>query len=171
MEVKVDAKNAYLLSKYKWHNCKGYLATNWKCGCGPTTTMTLHKLVLNLETIPEGDCPCDDSYVESGYDIAHINHNKRDCRLQNLEYQLKSFNNSDKPKLARHSSIYTGVCWHKHGGKWISQIKIDDKMIYIGYYQTERDAALARNEYVISHNLVGQYKLNDIPKLTITKKL
>ena len=132
--------------------------------------MTLHKLVLNLETLPEGDCPCDDSYVESGYDIAHLNHIKRDCRLHNLEYQLKGFNRSDKPKLAKHSSKFTGVCWDKHGGKWKSQIKIDSKLIYIGLFETEHLAAFARNEYINNNNLVGQYKLNEIPKITIIAK-
>ena len=156
----VDVKYDYLLTEHKWYNIGGYLATDWKCSCGPRTTMTLHKLILNIETLPEDICPCDSSYVHAGLDIAHLNHIKTDCRLQNLEYQLKGYNNSDQPKLAKHSSMYTGVNWNKRDKKWYSNIRANSKLNHIGLFDTELEAARARDQYVVDNNLIGQYKLN-----------
>lgn len=38
------------------------------------------------------------------------------------------------------SSKYRGVCWYKRVKKWTTQIKINNKLIHLGYYETELEA-------------------------------
>ncbi len=64
--------------------------------------------------------------------IDHINRIKDDNRISNLRditYQQNSFNTKSK-----------GYCWHNKAKKWISQIKVDGKLIYLGLFDTEIEA-------------------------------
>jgi len=65
--------------------------------------------------------------------IDHINGIKNDNRIENLRSvtnQQNTFNN----KKAK------GYSWNKQHNKWQSQIRIDDKPIYLGYFETEQEA-------------------------------
>ena len=44
--------------------------------------------------------------------------------------------------------------------KFRANIKINDKNIYLGYYNTSLEAAKARDKYVIDNNL--EHTLNDV---------
>jgi hypothetical protein len=47
---------------------------------------------------------------------------------------------------AKRVSQYRGVTWHVRAGKWIAQIKVDGKPVYIGQFDDEIEAAKAFNE-------------------------
>ena len=81
MTANVDTKYNYLLIKHTWCNNRGYLITNWRCDCGPKTKISLHKLILNMETLPEDICPCDRSYVERAITICSF-----DQRVQKVTF-------------------------------------------------------------------------------------
>lgn len=72
--------------------------------------------------------------------VDHINNNKLDNRLENL--QLIS-NRENSSKEARGKSKYTGVCWDKSKNKWKSAIRINGKTINLGVFKDEYDAHLA----------------------------
>jgi hypothetical protein len=44
------------------------------------------------------------------------------------------------------SSIYRGVTWFKRDGKWAARIKVDKKSEFLGYFDTEEEAAEAYDE-------------------------
>jgi len=77
-------------------------------------------------------------------EIDHINHDGLKNILDNLRVVTRSQNamNQRKRNMNAHSQ-YKGVTWHKKHSKWYAQIQINKKMVYLGLYITEKDAAHA----------------------------
>jgi len=44
------------------------------------------------------------------------------------------------------SSEYRGVCWNKKENKWVVRIGVNNKLIYLGYFDDELEAAKAYRE-------------------------
>lgn len=148
-EILVDDEDYPLLSRYDWQIYgDGYAATKLPIrGGGKYYTMYLHKLVM-----------------ASFGNVDHIDHNKSDCRKQNLRpatYQENGWNKG-KPKNGRHgppSSQYKGVRRVESktkGVRWLASLKHVEpgqhkstgKMVYIGYFPNEIEAARAYNSKV-----------------------
>ena len=45
--------------------------------------------------------------------------------------------------ILKTTSKYIGVNWSKSNKKWMSRISINNKRIFLGYYNTEHEAHLA----------------------------
>jgi group I intron endonuclease len=60
-------------------------------------------------------------------------------------------------------SGYRGVTWNNNG--WVARCEINDEVFYIGKFSDPISAAIAYNDFIISHNLC--YKLNIIQGETI----
>jgi hypothetical protein len=81
-------------------------------------------------------------------EVDHINHIKNDNRIVNLRDCSKIENNKNMPMQNRNTSGVTGVHWCKSNNKWRSQIKVNRKNIYLGYFlsielaEKSREAAL-----------------------------
>ena len=73
--------------------------------------------------------------------VNHINFNKTDNRLCNLE--IVSARENTNKKHIKSSSKYTGVSWRKIDKKWVSQIYINGKIITLGYFNNEINASIA----------------------------
>lgn len=116
-------------------NCKcdnGYLSVGLsKNGC--VKTIKVHSLVAMAYL----------NHVPNGYKLVinHINHNKTDNRVENLEITTQRENTNQKHMNA--SSKYVGVHWYKAGKKWKSMIRIGNKKVYLGSFLNEFDAHLA----------------------------
>lgn len=81
--------------------------------------------------------------IEVGKLVDHKDHNQNNYRVENLRLADFSQNNSNR-SLVGGSSEFVGV-YRNSRGKWIAQIKKDKKVIYLGSYDTEIEAAQARN--------------------------
>ena len=83
------------------------------------------------------------NHVPSKYKIIvdHINNNKLDNRLENLQLISQRENTSKDRKNG--ASRYIGVTWNKKRNKWQAQIIINNKNINLGCYINEYDAHLA----------------------------
>jgi hypothetical protein len=46
------------------------------------------------------------------------------------------------------SSQYRGVCWHKHSRKWVSQIRRENTVKCLGYFDSEDDAGRAYDDAI-----------------------
>ena len=77
--------------------------------------------------------------------IDHINHNGLNNQKSNLRVCTNSENAMNRIKRKNTSSIYKGVAFNKRLGKWQAQIMINRKIIYLGYFDTEVEAAKAYN--------------------------
>ena len=74
--------------------------------------------------------------------------------LSKLNYPKKApvgYTPMQQPLLSRHTLGYRGVS--KNGKNFIAQIFIDSKKIYIGTYDTAKEAAVAYDRAVLNNNL------------------
>ena len=44
------------------------------------------------------------------------------------------------------TSAYYGVSWHKSSSRWAVQIRHEGKRIHVGYYASEKEAALSYDQ-------------------------
>jgi|TARA_R110000744_G_scaffold122529_1_gene227509 hypothetical protein len=83
--------------------------------------------------------------------VDHIDGQKANNDISNLRMATNAGNQrAHISKLEGCSSQYRGVCWDKRSKKWLANCKIDYKARHIGYFDDERDAAIARDTYVFS---------------------
>lgn len=113
-------------------NTRGYSYVNLSLN-GKPKKRTVHQLVAIAFL---GHTPCGHEIV-----VDHINNDKLDNRVDNLQLTTNRHNSSKDKKGG--SSKYTGVCWHKPSSKWHSYIKIGSRNVYLGSFDSEVDAASA----------------------------
>lgn len=85
-------------------------------------------------------------HIQEGHSIVinHINFNRQDNRLVNLE--LVTARENCNKKHIKSASKYTGVSWHKLGNKWKSRIQISGKSVHLGLFNSEIEAHYAYEE-------------------------
>jgi len=132
----VDEADYERLNKWKWcaHLRRGhwYAKREGPRTDGHRTTIHMHCEVLNP---PPGIRP------------DHINGDGLDNRRGNLRLcsQHQNCYNRQKSKSIA-TSAFKGVYWEKARGKWKSQIRFNRIAIYLGYFTSEIQAALAYDE-------------------------
>ncbi len=99
-------------------------------------TIRLHRQIMN--------CVKGDDKLIDHADMDGLN-----CQKYNLRIATKSQNNANRRNIKLKSSKYKGVSWCNTSKKWKVQISIDNKVIHIGRYETEKEAALKYNEKAI----------------------
>jgi len=96
-------------------------------------TITVHKLVASAFL----------NHKPNGYKLVvdHVNDNPSDNRVENLQLVTQRFN--VRKTQGKYSSQYKGVSWCKIRNKFVSQIKVHKKKVFLGRYENEYDAHLA----------------------------
>lgn len=120
----VKFKKERNLKKIRMNN--GYLASNL-CKKGIQRIKPIHQLVAESFLKHRS--------IDYKLVINHINFNKSDNRLSNLEIVTPRENTNKKH--IKSSSKYTGVYWHKENEKWVSRIVINKKTKYLGSFTKE----------------------------------
>lgn len=123
--VLVDQCDVDRLSRHVWHrDTSGYARAMLKVD-GKWKLVRMHRLLTAAPT---------------GLYVDHI-----DCnRLNNMRSNLRlctpqqSVANISKYKG---KSKFKGVHWHKAAGKWMSQIKVAGRHVYLGLFEDEVEAA------------------------------
>ncbi len=147
----VDDSDFEWLSRWKWHTCrrktpngKIYYAGRWTSRkLGKPKLILMHRQILNAtpQTL-----------------VDHKNSNGLDNQRMNLR-ECTSLENARNCQKHKGASKYKGVCWHKHFGKWMVQIRVNRKKIYLGYFKDEVEAAQAYDKK--AKELFGSFaKLN-----------
>ena len=78
------------------------------------------------------------NHKPNGYELVvdHINNDKLDNRLENLQVITQRENCSKEKKDV-------GITWHKRDNVWQAEIKIKGKTVYLGSYIYKLDALMA----------------------------
>jgi len=86
--------------------------------------------------------------------VDHINRVKNDNRIENLRDVLQVDNCKNLNVKNNNVSGVTGVHWCNHHGKWVAQIKVNYKHIFLGNHLNIFDAACARRSAEIKHGFL-----------------
>ena len=131
--VLVDEEDFKYLNQFKWHAVKDlktgrfYAVKNIKKN-GKWIKIYMHQEIMK---------------TPRGMETDHINRNSLDNRKDNIRICTCSQNQMNRGKQNNNTSGYKGVFWHKRVEKWMAQIRVNRKQIYLGYFNTKKDAALA----------------------------
>lgn len=89
--------------------------------------------------------------IPDGIHIDHINGVVDDNRIDNLQ-TLSTKDNIRKQKTnCRNTSGHRGITFSKKKRKWQAQITVDELKMWIGYYDTPEEAALAYDQAAMIH--------------------
>jgi hypothetical protein len=78
--------------------------------------------------------------IPEGYTVDHADRDTLNNRRSNLRLATSSQQMQNRGTFRSNTSGYRGVSWHRRVGKWQARIRIDGRLIGLGYY-TEPEAA------------------------------
>lgn len=148
----VDDEDYRHLIQWKWYlyraGNKQYAVRNisWRSNTGmlKRRIIRMHRVIMH---------PPKNRYID------HINHNGIDNRKSNMRNCTSRENQGNRLVSNHCSSKYKGV--NRHDGKWQARIGYKYKQLYIGFYDTEIEAAEAYNQKAIE--IFGEFaKVNQI---------
>jgi hypothetical protein len=101
--------------------------------------------------------------VPKGMIIDHINRYGMDNRSANLRPATHSQNMCNRKKFSiPSSSKYKGVSWHKGSLKWQAKIRFERKLIHLGTFKNEIDAAKVYDEAAKKYH--GEFACLNFPE-------
>lgn len=107
-------------------------------------------------------------YDIEGKQIDHINGVRNDNRISNLRVVTEKDNQKNKKLHSSNSSGFNGVHWCRNRNKWVSQIKINGAVKFLGRYDSLIDAVAVRvkaNADQNFHELHGKPVFNEQGKI------
>jgi hypothetical protein len=133
----IDKEDYILVKMFSWHikNKNGYVQSarnkiNKK-------RILLHRLILN---------------PQDNKDIDHINGNILDNRKSNLRVCTNKENHWNTDLKKSNKSGYKGVSWDKEKEKWYTSIRLNEKTISLGRYNTAEEASEAYKKASLEHH-------------------
>lgn len=124
----VDDEDLERVNQFKWcahHDKNG----KWYAmGRVEGKVIYLHRLILSARKHEEVD---------------HKNDDGLDCRRTNLRLCTSSENKYNRGKIRTNTSGYKGVTFDKRTRRWMAQITLSRKHIFIGRFETAEAAAKA----------------------------
>ena len=130
-------------------NMKGYKMMRWN-GIEQGAHRVLYEQHFGVKLTPEQH-------------INHINFDKTDNRIENLELVTLQQNNQWRQLSPKNTTGYKGDYLNKNTGKYHAHIGNRNKRLHLGFFDDARSAALAYNAKAIELNQQGSlYSLNQI---------
>lgn len=146
----VDAADYEHLNQFNW--CAKKMGRTWyavrtfKRSDGKRCESKMHREVMN---------------APDGMGVDHMDGNGLNNTRDNLRLATHRQNCFNSQSRQNSSSKYKGVNWHRQNRKWTAQIRINEKPLYLGIFEDEKDAARAYNAAAIK--FYGEFaRLNDI---------
>lgn len=136
----IDNEDATLADDHLWHfNQRGYAARLQHITYGKSCAIVyLHRSIM-------GDT--------KGVAYDHINRDKLDCRRGNLRIATHGQNigNTFRRKTESSTSQYKGVSFDREKQRFLAQGRSNGKMVFIGRFKSEDNAAKAYNRWAESY--------------------
>ena len=127
----VDDEDHERLSRFKWHtNKKGYVLRSVYEN-GKVSKIFMHNEIMN----PDHDLLVD-----------HKDHNKLNNQKSNYRICTNTDNAKNRSSQKSSTSKYLGVSFKNANKKWIAQISFNNKVVHLGCFKNEEDAAKAYDE-------------------------
>lgn len=143
----VSDEDYELLNRYKWR-----LANTGYAACYQTEFKSIYRTTLMHTVI---NCPPDGMFTD------HKDRNKLNNTRENLRCVTRSQNSQNRTASTKNKR-YKGVRWIKKLGFWFAAIHINGKLLKLGLFPTQREAAIAYNNAATKH--FGEFAcLNEIP--------
>lgn len=140
----VDSVDYENLNQWRWYAKKGrktfYAWRNSKTLNGKRSTIQMHCVIV-------------DSGGEK--EVDHRDGNGLNNTRGNLRASTVSENTRNRTKRVDSASNYKGVHWHKRDQKWWSQIMVNGKSKWLGYFENPIEAAHAYDAAALK--LHGEY--------------
>ena len=99
--------------------------------------------------------------VPKDSEVDHINHIRNDNRLCNLRLVSRSENRRNQSVSSRNSTGHTGTYFDRDRNKFVAQIKVKGKVIYLGSYETLLEAVEARKAADKKYNFHPNHGTNE----------
>lgn len=156
IRVFVDDDDHGYLSEHTWHLSKnGYVSRSYWKPNQTNGTIYMHRLIM--------DAP-------KGMDVDHKDLNRFNNQKSNLRIATRSQNMANTPSRSGHSK-YKGVSRLNRPNMkkpWLSYIRVEGKMYYNGYYETQEEAAHIYNQF--AEQIFGEFAyLNEIEGGNVVK--
>jgi hypothetical protein len=130
----VDPEDYPRLAKHKWHLATGSNSSYAVRWTSSKNSRTRKKIRMHRQII----------HISIGMVCDHINGNGLNNRKANLRPATFSQNVCNRPKRkAPARSRYKGLQWDKTQRKWKARIQVSGRIIYLGSFASETDAAKA----------------------------
>lgn len=141
----VDDEDFEYLNQFKWHARKSrdtfYASRNLKISKNNRKTIQMHRVILGTtDTKIQGD---------------HIDGNGLNNQKSNLREATHEQNRRNTKSYKNGVSKYKGVSYRKDSKKWRSIINFNKKVIRLGYFSSEIEAAKAYD--VKAKELFGEF--------------
>lgn len=154
MTALVDDDMYEILSKYKWHlNHNGYVRCNDNMMSRKMKTRRLHRIIHILKNSL--------NTLSQSIEIDHIDNNPLNNLTSNLRVSSRVDNSRNRRNNVGSLVEYKGVTYDKYRNKYLANITIDSKKIYIGSFDCKKEAAMEYNKMALLH--FGQFAyLNEV---------
>ena len=93
-------------------------------------------------------------YGYSDKEVNHIDSNKKNNSIENLEYVSLAENQCHRRKRDGYN---VGVCWDKKSKKWRAYIQFNKKWEHLGFYDNKEDAKIAYNNRSLELKITNKY--------------
>ena len=130
----VDDEDYEDVSRFHWHFSNGY-AMGRIAGKG-RQKVALHKHLMQPPL---------------GMEVDHENLNRLDCQRGNMRLCTRSQNVANTIKRRGGTSRYKGVYWATRERAWLAAITVSYRVVHLGHFDNEADAALAYNRAAAAH--------------------
>ena len=152
----IDDDDTIVVNKYNWHIKPGrqtvYAETSvWLSKEKRVSTISMHRLILGLR-------------IGDKRQVDHVDGNGLNNSKSNLRIASSKQNAHNRPSQNGSISRYKGVTFHKRIKKWHAYIRVDNKLLHLGYHESEDCAAIAYNNAALKYFDKDFVRLNNVKK-------
>jgi hypothetical protein len=141
------------LAELKWSAAVRKTTQYAQYGASSKKTRLLHRVIM--ERIQGRE-------LERREVVDHIDHNGLNNTRSNLRLVTQRENMANSRLFRNNTSGFRGVSWYTGIKRWVAKIRIGDRFIHLGCFDTAVEAAKKYNEAAFAH--FGHYALlNVIP--------
>lgn len=150
--AKVSPEDYQQVKQHRWYLSDGYVVRTMYRDDGSKTSISLHR---DLMGVAHGD----------PMEVDHVNRDRLDNRRENLRL-AERWENERNHEREEHYSRKVGVTFDASRGKWKAQASLDGAYVYLGLFESEETAILARLRWEVQNNRVHRDDIELIRELT-----